>query len=65
MRCENYTIKMNLKEEEITIMLTALSGYKNVVCPHSKKILESIEQSVRYQIAKQDREADKKVVDKR
>lgn len=61
MRCENYTIKLNLKEEEITMMLTALSGYKNVVCRHSKSILESIEQSVRYQIAKQDRETHKKI----
>lgn len=60
MKCENYTIRMNLTQGEITMLLTAVNGYKGVVASHSKGILNDIESLIKFQIVKQDRDFIKK-----
>lgn len=56
MRCDKYVVRMTLSKEEITMLMTAVCGYKGVVSKHSRNLLEGIEELLKYQIARQDRE---------
>ena len=65
MNCEQYTIRMTMTEEEITMLLAAITGYRVVVGERSKAILSDIERLIKYQIKSQDREFEKKYLQER
>ena len=65
MQCEQYTIRMTMTEEEITMLLAAITGYRVVVGERSKAILSDIERLIKYQIKSQDREFEKKYLQER
>ena len=58
---EEYTIKLKLKAEEVTTLLAAVNGYKMVVSPRSKEILDELGNCIKFQVRRQNREKDKKV----
>jgi hypothetical protein len=58
---DEYTIKLHLKAEEVTTLLAAVNGYKMVVSPRSKEILDEVGNCIKFQVRSQNREKDKKV----
>ena len=58
---DEYTIKLHLKAEELTTVLAALNGYKAVVSPRCREILDEVGRCIKYQVQSQNRENDKKV----
>ena len=65
MQCEQYTIRMTMTEEEITMLLAAITGYRVVVGVHSKGILSDLERLIKYQIKSQDKAFEKKYLEER
>ena len=65
MNCEKYVIRMTMQEEELTMLLAAITGYRVVVGERSKAILSDIERLIKYQIKSQDREFEKKYLQER
>lgn len=59
MLCENYTIRLKLTQGELTMLMTAINGYRAVVGKHSRDILDDIGSCIRYQVRRQDDEVRK------
>jgi hypothetical protein len=50
---------MKLTQGELTMLMTAINGYRAVVGNHGKTILEEIGRSIGYQVRRQDDEVRK------